>query len=73
MDLDRLIAFLKSVFYIGILGNGITQWYYWKILVKAMIFSRKSLTAAMTLMVYEVHFRKMAKLTSFRVPIGHQG
>ena len=59
VDWDRFKGFLKSIFYIGILGNGASQWYYWRLLLKAMISYRKSLTAAVTLMVYGQHFRKM--------------
>jgi radical SAM superfamily enzyme YgiQ (UPF0313 family) len=60
-SLQRLQALLKSVFYIGILGNGISQWYYWKLMLKALIFYRRSFAEAMTLIVYGHHFRKMAK------------
>jgi radical SAM superfamily enzyme YgiQ (UPF0313 family) len=57
----RLKAFARSVFYIGILGNGASQWYYWKLMLKALIYYRESFSEAMTLMVYGYHFRKMAK------------
>jgi len=56
----RLRAFGKSVFYIGILGNGASQWYYWKLMLKSLIFYRKSFAEAMTLIIYGYHFRKMA-------------
>ncbi|MGV8057742.1 MAG: B12-binding domain-containing radical SAM protein [Smithellaceae bacterium] len=58
---QRLKAFIISIFYIGILGNGVSQWYYWKLMVKSLIFYRQSFAEAMTLMVYGYHFRKMAK------------
>lgn len=54
-------AFLKSIFYLGILGNGLSQWYYWKMLFKSITRYRKSFAQAMTLMVYGYHFRKVAK------------
>ncbi|MDI6777123.1 MAG: B12-binding domain-containing radical SAM protein [Syntrophales bacterium] len=57
----QIKAFLKSIFYLGILGNGASQWYYWKMLFKSMTFYRKSFPEAMTLMVYGHHFRKIAK------------
>lgn len=57
----RLQALVKSIFYIGILGNGVSQWYYWKLMLKALIFYRESFAEAMTLMIYGYHFRKMAK------------
>jgi len=60
VDWERFKGFLKSIFYIGILGNGRTQWYYWKMLLKSTLFYRKSITAAITLMVYGQHFRKMS-------------
>jgi len=58
---QRLKAFCRSLFFIGILGNGASQWYYWKLMVKSLIYYRKSFAEAMTLMVYGHHFRKMAK------------
>ncbi|HVO66289.1 MAG TPA: DUF4070 domain-containing protein, partial [Syntrophales bacterium] len=60
VDWERFKGFLKSIFYIGILGNGRTQWYYWKMLLKSTLFYRKSITTAITLMVYGQHFRKMS-------------
>lgn len=57
----RLKALIRSVFYIGILGNGASQWYYWKLMLKSLFIYRKSFAEAMTLMVYGYHFRKIAK------------
>ena len=54
-------AFLKSIFFLGILGNGASQWYYWKMLFKSLIKHRKAFSEAMTLMVYGHHFRKVAR------------
>ena len=53
-------AFLKTIFFLGILGNGASQWYYWKTLVKALVFYRESFAEAMTMMVYGHHFRKVS-------------
>ena len=60
---DRIKALLKSILYIGILGNGVTQWYYWKLFVKSLLFYRKAFPEAITLMIYGQHFRKIAKRT----------
>ena len=57
----RIMAFLRSIFYLGILGNGITQIYYWRLVLKTTIFYRKSLNEAITLMDYGEHFQKVAK------------
>ncbi len=54
-------AFVRSIFYLGILGNGSSQWYYWKMLIRSIIWYRQSFTEAMTLMVYGHHFRKVSK------------
>lgn len=54
-------GFLKTIFFLGILGNGASQWYYWKMMIKAALFYRQSFAEAMTLMVYGHHFRKVAR------------
>jgi hypothetical protein len=59
-------ALMKSILYIGILGNGKTQWYYWKLFVKALVLYRKSFGEAITLMIYGQHFRKVAKKVCLR-------
>ena len=57
----KVKAFLKSIYYVGILGNGISQWYFWKMFFKSSIYYRKSFSEAMTLMVYGRHFQRVAK------------
>ena len=57
----ELKGFLKSIFYLGVLGNGASQWYYWKMMMKAAIFYRQSFAEAMTLMIYGYHFRRVAR------------
>lgn len=54
-------ALIRSVVYLGIWGNGVSQWYYWKMFFKSIIYHRKAFPAAITLMVYGHHFRKVAK------------
>lgn len=63
---DQIKALLKSMLYIGVLGNGKTQWYYWRLFVKALLFYRKSFAEAITLMIYGQHFRKVAKKICLR-------
>jgi len=58
---DQIKALLRSILYIGILGNGKTQWYYWRLFIKTLLFYRRSFTEAITLMIYGQHFRKVAK------------
>ncbi len=54
-------AFLKSILYIGILGNGLSQWYYWRMLFKSIFCHRQLFPDAITLMIYGHHFRKVSK------------
>ena len=61
---ERIRALLKSIFYIGILGNGITQIYYWRLFIKTLILHRKSFAEAMTLIIYGQHFRKISQKIS---------
>ncbi|MBW1979993.1 MAG: DUF4070 domain-containing protein [Deltaproteobacteria bacterium] len=58
---EEIMAFLKSIFYLGFLGNGLSQWYYWKMLFKSIVCHRRLFGEAMRLMVYGHHFRKVAK------------
>jgi len=58
---NRIKAFLKSMIYMGVIGNGRTQWYYWKLFFTALTRYRKSFPEAMTMMVYGHHFRKLAR------------
>lgn len=54
-------SFLRSLFYLGVLGNGRSQWYFWKMLFKSMVRYPRVLPETMTLMAYGHHFRKVAE------------
>jgi len=62
MRLREAKAFLKSIYFLGILGEARSKWYFWKTLFKALIFHPRSFTEAMTMMVYGYHFRRIAGL-----------
>ncbi|MFB3924846.1 MAG: B12-binding domain-containing radical SAM protein [Syntrophales bacterium] len=55
------IAFLKSLFYNGVLGSGPSQWYYWKTLIKTVLQYPDSFPEAMALTIFGDHFRKIAR------------
>ena len=61
IDRSRIKALLKSIWFIGILGNGVTQWYYWKLFIKSILFYPKAFPEVITLMIYGQHFRKISK------------
>ena len=52
-------AFLNSILYLGILDTWNNKVYYWKLLLKALIFYRRSLREAVTLMIFGYHYRKL--------------
>jgi hypothetical protein len=64
--LENTRVLLKSIFYLGILGNGVSQWYYWKMMIKSLIFYPRSFSAALQFMIYGEHFRKVAKELAVR-------
>lgn len=52
-------AFLNSILYMGILDKWNNKIYYWKLLLKALVFYRGSLREAVTLMIFGYHYRKL--------------
>lgn len=54
---NKIIAFLKSVFYIGILKKN--RKYYWHLLFWSLFHKPKSFALAVTYSIYGYHFRKV--------------
>lgn len=52
-------AFLNSILYLGILDKWNNKIYYWRLLLKALVFYRRSLREAVTLMIFGYHYRKL--------------
>ncbi len=52
-------AFLNSILYMGILDKWSNSVYYWKLLLKTLVFYRRSLREAVTLMIFGYHYRKL--------------
>ncbi len=59
MTLLGTTAFLNSILYLGILDKWNNKIYYWKLLLKALVFYRRSLREAVTLMIFGYHYRKL--------------
>ena len=57
--IDRLEirAFLSSILYLGILDKG--KFYYWKLLMNALMFHRKAFGEAVSSALFGYHFRKL--------------
>ncbi len=57
--IDRLEirAFFSSILYLGILDKG--KYYYWKLLVNALVFHREAFGEAVSSALFGYHFRKL--------------
>jgi radical SAM superfamily enzyme YgiQ (UPF0313 family) len=59
MSLMGTTAFLNSILYMGILDKWNNKVYYWKLLLKTLLFYPRSLREAVTLMIFGYHYRKL--------------
>lgn len=56
-----IIAFFNSILYLGILDKWKDSVYFWKLLLKGLIYYRKSLGESVMLMIIGYHFRQLLK------------
>jgi radical SAM superfamily enzyme YgiQ (UPF0313 family) len=61
MHKSDVMAFFKSIVYLGILDKGISKFYYWKLLIKAFLFHRDSFGEAVSSAIFGYHFRKLLR------------
>ncbi|MEJ2715581.1 MAG: DUF4070 domain-containing protein [Deltaproteobacteria bacterium] len=59
LDLNEVMAFFRSILYLGILDKGMGKIYYWKLLIKAFLFHRRSFGDAVSSAIFGYHFRKL--------------
>lgn len=59
LDRGEVMAFLRSILYLGILDKGKSKIYYWRLLIKAFLFHRRSFGEAVSSAIYGYHFRKL--------------
>jgi radical SAM superfamily enzyme YgiQ (UPF0313 family) len=57
ITLNRFMAFLKSIIYLGILKKERT--YYWRLLIWSLLRKPKSFSLAVTYTIYGYHFRRV--------------
>jgi radical SAM superfamily enzyme YgiQ (UPF0313 family) len=61
LQFRHVMAFLKSIIYNGLFGNGASQLYYWKMFWNTVLFRPRAFSVAMTMMIFGEHFRKVAR------------
>ncbi|MBT9159597.1 MAG: B12-binding domain-containing radical SAM protein [Dehalococcoidia bacterium] len=59
LTLTSLKSFLKSVWYLGIVGE--SRRYYWKLVINALLKYRRAFPEAITMAIYGLHFRKVTE------------
>jgi len=59
VDRLEITAFFRSILYLGILDKGKSKIYYWKLLITAFLFHRKSFGEAVSSAIFGYHFRKL--------------
>ncbi len=57
VNTQELMAFFRSIIYLGILDKG--KVYYWKLIINALLFHRRSFGQAVSSAIYGYHFRKL--------------
>jgi radical SAM superfamily enzyme YgiQ (UPF0313 family) len=55
----EVTALLNSIWYLGILDKWNNKVYYWKLLIKALLFYREAFGEAISLAIFGYHFRKL--------------
>ena len=61
INLLKIKAFIRSVWYIGVVGDPESRYYYWKTLFFAFKNHRQAFSEAVSLQIYGAHFNKFAK------------
>lgn len=54
-------AFAWSIWYIGLTGDWLDKWYYWKMLFVAFFKYRKAFPEAVAMLIYGSHLKRVAK------------
>jgi len=59
IDRTEVMAFFRSILYLGILDKGKNKLYYWRLLITAFLFHRRSFGEAISSAIFGYHFRKL--------------
>ena len=58
-DKGEIRAFFKSILYLGILDKGKSKLYYWKLLIRALLFHRSEFAEAVSNAIFGYHFNRL--------------
>jgi len=61
IDKESRMAFLRSVWHIGILSNWETKWYYWRTIFTVLTKHHSAFAEAVAMQIYGAHFQKIAE------------
>ncbi len=59
LDGTQIMAFLRSMLYMGILDRGMSKLYYWKFIIRVALFHPKAFGDAIASAIYGYHFRRL--------------
>ncbi len=59
LNRNDFMAFLRSIVYLGILEKGRSKLYYWKLIIRAFLFHRRTFGEAVSSAIFGYHFRKL--------------
>jgi len=61
IDKESAMAFLRSIWHIGILAEWKTKWYYWRTIFTVILKHRSAFSEAVAMQIYGAHFQKIAE------------
>ena len=61
LNRSEVMAFLRSMLYLGLLDKGKNKLYYWKLIITAFLFHRESFGEAVSSAIFGYHFRKVLR------------
>ncbi|MEW6137168.1 MAG: DUF4070 domain-containing protein [Thermodesulfobacteriota bacterium] len=61
LDRAEIMAFFRSIWYLGLLDKGKNKLYYWKLIVTAFLFHREAFGEAVSSAIFGYHFRKLLR------------
>lgn len=61
LNRSEIMAFFRSILYLGLLDKGKNKLYYWRLIITAFLFHRESFGEAVSSAIFGYHFRKLLR------------